>query len=197
MDTISIAASTSTRCSCLRNPSRACPLPDQLCCPRPWAAELIGRLTTPFGNPFYTIGHSTRTTPEFVDLLCGATISFVVNVRTVPRSRTNPLFNCDALSDSLALYQIKTSISSSLAGCAAGSVTPSRPERLLGENKLPELCRLRPDRSVQEGHSLMCRCPRCGKGRLFNGILTFAPRCEVCSLDFSSPSRPAVRPFSS
>jgi uncharacterized protein (DUF983 family) len=29
------------------------------------------------------------------------------------------------------------------------------------------------------------KCPRCGKGRLFNGFLTLAPRCEVCGLDFS------------
>ena len=32
---------------------------------------------------------------------------------------------------------------------------------------------------------LRCRCPRCGKGRLFNGFLTLAPSCEVCGLDFS------------
>jgi uncharacterized protein (DUF983 family) len=29
------------------------------------------------------------------------------------------------------------------------------------------------------------RCPRCGKGRLFNGFLTLAPRCEACGLDYS------------
>lgn len=34
-------------------------------------------------------------------------------------------------------------------------------------------------------HGLMCRCPRCGKGRLFNGFLTLAPRCEACGLDYS------------
>lgn len=32
---------------------------------------------------------------------------------------------------------------------------------------------------------LRCRCPRCGRGRLFKGFLTLAPRCEVCGLDFS------------
>jgi uncharacterized protein (DUF488 family) len=58
-------------------------------------------------NLFYTVGHSTRTTPEFVDLLRAATISLVVNVRTVPRSRRNPPFSGDALPDSLGLYQIK------------------------------------------------------------------------------------------
>jgi len=28
-------------------------------------------------------------------------------------------------------------------------------------------------------------CPRCGKGRLFSGLLTIAPRCDVCDLDYS------------
>lgn len=28
------------------------------------------------------------------------------------------------------------------------------------------------------------RCPRCGRGHLFRGYLTVAPRCEVCGLDF-------------
>jgi uncharacterized protein (DUF983 family) len=32
---------------------------------------------------------------------------------------------------------------------------------------------------------LCCRCPRCGKGRLFAGFLAVAPRCEHCGLDFS------------
>lgn len=30
---------------------------------------------------------------------------------------------------------------------------------------------------------LLCRCPRCGKGALFSGFLTLAPRCAVCGLD--------------
>ena len=29
------------------------------------------------------------------------------------------------------------------------------------------------------------RCPRCGRGHLFQGYLTVAPRCEVCGLDFA------------
>ncbi|MBZ6078496.1 DUF983 domain-containing protein [Microvirga puerhi] len=32
---------------------------------------------------------------------------------------------------------------------------------------------------------LRCRCPRCGEGRLFNGFLTLASRCEACGLDYS------------
>lgn len=31
--------------------------------------------------------------------------------------------------------------------------------------------------------ALGCRCPRCGKGRLFRGLLTVRERCEVCDLD--------------
>jgi uncharacterized protein (DUF983 family) len=31
---------------------------------------------------------------------------------------------------------------------------------------------------------LSCRCPRCGKGKLFQGFLTLGPRCEVCGLDY-------------
>jgi uncharacterized protein (DUF983 family) len=30
-----------------------------------------------------------------------------------------------------------------------------------------------------------CRCPRCGKGKLFSGFLAVRPNCEVCGLDFS------------
>ena len=28
------------------------------------------------------------------------------------------------------------------------------------------------------------RCPRCGKGKLFQGFLSVAPRCEACGLDY-------------
>lgn len=31
--------------------------------------------------------------------------------------------------------------------------------------------------------ALGCRCPRCGRGRLFTGLLTVRERCEVCGLD--------------
>ena len=31
---------------------------------------------------------------------------------------------------------------------------------------------------------LLCRCPRCGKGALFSGFLTLAPRCTACGLDY-------------
>jgi uncharacterized protein (DUF983 family) len=31
---------------------------------------------------------------------------------------------------------------------------------------------------------LTCRCPRCGKGKLYHGFLTLAARCEACGLDY-------------
>lgn len=34
--------------------------------------------------------------------------------------------------------------------------------------------------------ALTCRCPRCGKGRLFRNLLEVRPTCEVCGLDLSS-----------
>jgi len=32
---------------------------------------------------------------------------------------------------------------------------------------------------------LACRCPRCGKGKLFKGYLSLLPRCEFCGLDYT------------
>jgi len=32
---------------------------------------------------------------------------------------------------------------------------------------------------------LACRCPRCGKGRMFAGFLTLKARCEACDLDYA------------
>jgi uncharacterized protein (DUF983 family) len=43
--------------------------------------------------------------------------------------------------------------------------------------------------------ALASKCPRCGKGKLFDGFLTLAPRCESCGLDYSfadSGDGPAV-----
>ena len=42
---------------------------------------------------------------------------------------------------------------------------------------------------------LACRCPRCGAGKLYDGLLTVAEACDVCGLDFGphdSGDGPAV-----
>jgi uncharacterized protein (DUF983 family) len=31
--------------------------------------------------------------------------------------------------------------------------------------------------------ALLCRCPRCGCGKLYDGLIAVAPRCAVCGLD--------------
>jgi uncharacterized protein (DUF488 family) len=54
----------------------------------------------------YTIGHSTRTSESFVELLRAWEVQLVADVRTVPRSSRNPQFNSDALRDSLAMAGI-------------------------------------------------------------------------------------------
>ncbi len=56
--------------------------------------------------PFFTIGHSTRSIEDFVALLRHAEVRLVVDVRTVPRSRTNPQYNRDVLPQSLSAFQI-------------------------------------------------------------------------------------------
>jgi uncharacterized protein (DUF983 family) len=32
---------------------------------------------------------------------------------------------------------------------------------------------------------IACRCPRCGKGRLYAGFLNLRPRCQACGLDYA------------
>ena len=53
-------------------------------------------------QPFFTIGHSTRSLAEFVALLVPNGITRVIDVRTVPRSRTNPQYNRETLPGSLS-----------------------------------------------------------------------------------------------
>ena len=32
---------------------------------------------------------------------------------------------------------------------------------------------------------LACKCPRCGRGKLYAGFLTLRPKCEACGLDYA------------
>jgi uncharacterized protein (DUF488 family) len=67
-------------------------------------------------NPFFTIGHSTRPITTFIALLNAADVRLVVDVRTVPRSRTNPQYNTDVLPGSLIASQIEYEHSAALGG---------------------------------------------------------------------------------
>jgi uncharacterized protein (DUF488 family) len=66
--------------------------------------------------PLYTIGHSTRSIDEFVELLSAQEIKLVVDVRTIPRSRTNPQYNSEAVAETLAKFQIAYEHSAALGG---------------------------------------------------------------------------------
>jgi uncharacterized protein (DUF488 family) len=66
--------------------------------------------------PFFTIGHSNRALDAFVELLRGAEIRLVADIRTIPRSRTNPQYNKDALPDSLAAFDISYEHIAALGG---------------------------------------------------------------------------------
>lgn len=57
-------------------------------------------------RPVFTIGHSTRTIPEFVDILRTGSVQLVVDIRTIPRSRTNPQYNEDVLPNALGEWQV-------------------------------------------------------------------------------------------
>ena len=48
-----------------------------------------------------TVGHSTRSIGQFIELLTAHGVERVVDVRTVPKSRRNPQFGQDLLRDSL------------------------------------------------------------------------------------------------
>jgi uncharacterized protein (DUF488 family) len=60
----------------------------------------------PVKHPFFTIGHSTRSIDEFVGMLTGAGATFVVDVRRIPRSRTNPQYDREVLARSLEPFGI-------------------------------------------------------------------------------------------
>ena len=76
-------------------------------------------------TPIFTIGHSTRSIAEFVELLRVGPVQLVVDVRTVPRSRRNPQYNEDVLASELAPYQISYQRIAALGGLRSRSKTIS------------------------------------------------------------------------
>jgi uncharacterized protein (DUF488 family) len=49
-----------------------------------------------------TIGHSTRPLGEFINILQSHSVTLLIDIRTVPRSRHNPQYNKESLPESLA-----------------------------------------------------------------------------------------------
>jgi uncharacterized protein (DUF488 family) len=58
------------------------------------------------GLTILSIGHSTRTLHEFVEMLKTYHVELVVDVRSVPRSRHNPQFNKETLPSALKIEGI-------------------------------------------------------------------------------------------
>ena len=68
-------------------------------------------------NPcIFTVGHSTRTIDEFVELLRVHGVKEIVDIRSIPRSRFNPQFNADVLEHSLRENHISYRHSKELGG---------------------------------------------------------------------------------
>jgi uncharacterized protein (DUF488 family) len=78
-------------------------------------------------SPFFTIGHSTRQIGEFVELLDASQVRLVVDVRAIPRSRTNPQFNRETLREALSGFKIAYEYIAELGGrrTRARDVPPS------------------------------------------------------------------------
>jgi uncharacterized protein (DUF488 family) len=85
-------------------------------------------------QPVYTIGHGTRTIPEFVGLLRFGEVGMVVDIRSIPRSRTNPQFNFDSLPRDLASCRIGYTWIAELGGLRRKSTTISPSVNAFWEN---------------------------------------------------------------
>ena len=67
-------------------------------------------------STIFTIGHSTRPIGESLTLLQQVGVDLLVDVRSIPRSRTNPQFNADALPGPLGDSGIRYRHLSALGG---------------------------------------------------------------------------------
>lgn len=66
--------------------------------------------------PFFTVGHSNRSLPEFIELIEAAQITFVADIRKMPMSRANPQFNQEPLAGALRQQGIEYEHVASLGG---------------------------------------------------------------------------------
>ncbi|KAK5202547.1 hypothetical protein LTR41_011705 [Exophiala xenobiotica] len=67
------------------------------CCQENYMSSLSRATSNPL---IFTIGHGTRSRSELTTLLRSAQVTKLVDVRSIPRSRTNPQFNRDTLTTS-------------------------------------------------------------------------------------------------
>ena len=119
--------------------------------------------------PFFTIGHSNRTLEEFVELLRGAEIALLADIRTIPKSRANPQFNEGTLPGALAACQIGYERIAALGGLRGKSKTIARDVNAFWTNEsfhnyadyaLSEAFRMGLDHLIEQGRyrrtAIMC-----------------------------------------
>jgi uncharacterized protein (DUF488 family) len=86
-------------------------------------------------HSFFTIGHSTRPVSEFIDLLKSAEIGMVADVRRMTRSRTNPQYDGNVLSQALAQFSINYEHIPPLGGLRARAKNVSPDVNAFWENQ--------------------------------------------------------------
>ncbi|MDN5819419.1 MAG: DUF488 domain-containing protein [bacterium] len=72
----------------------------------------------------YTIGHSTRSIDEFIELLNHYKVTQLVDIRSVPGSRHNPQYGQAALEESLKAHNIGYTYLKKLGGWRHGPTGP-------------------------------------------------------------------------
>ena len=91
-----------------------------------WQSPLVDKVGSAFVNgrarsesevKIFTVGHSTRTIEEFLELLHGHGVQAIADVRTIPKSRHNPQF-AEGLGESLRAEALPWRCHRSLIGDA-------------------------------------------------------------------------------
>ncbi len=77
-------------------------------------------------NIFFTIGHSTRPLPDFVELVTSVGVDRIVDVRSIPRSRKNPQYNIDVFPDALSRFGVAYEHIAELGGLRSHSASVAR-----------------------------------------------------------------------
>ena len=62
---------------------------------------------SPLPTTLFTVGHSTRSLDELIRILHASNVSILADVRSYPKSRTNPQFNSDVIADVLPQHHIE------------------------------------------------------------------------------------------
>lgn len=83
----------------------------------------------------FTVGHSTRPIDLFIQMLQSFDVKAVIDIRTVPRSRTNPQYNLDVLPTLLSQSDILHYQIASLGGLRKKSKTVPEETNAFWDNR--------------------------------------------------------------